>query len=265
MIWLTFLEVDSSESWAAAAALWAQQRKLQEQYQNVPPDSQQDKPPEPPGPPPDQPLFPPERMQNAPPLPPADPHYPPVPPNSGSNEHNIEVHEYNHGQPNQEQHTDVIDYQHGLQSNQMAYSGDTNVFDYNHGKDQNSAENWSYNEMWKQQIAGYYADNNREQWNQWNEQGESYNQPSEYFEEQERQHDNCSVKSDYSRSSGRHDKRQHAPNVPVFSGTQFSGQGSGSNSPGKMIYSNIFIWKFVKNSHALILYGFLKLVCNEVY
>ena len=260
MIWLTFLEVDPSESWAAAAALWAQQRKLQEQYQNVPADSQQNKPPEPPGPPPDQPLLPPDHMQNAPPLPPADPHYPPVPPNSDSNEQNIEVHEYNHGQPNQDQHTDVIDYQHGLQSNQMPYSGDTNVFDYNHGKDQNSAENWNYNEMWQQQIAGYYADNNREQWNQWNEQGETYNQPNEYFEEQERPHDNSSVKSDYSRSSsGRHDKRQHAPNVPVFSRTQFSGQGSGSNSPGKMIfYSNIFNRKFVTNSHASEFVWFFK-------
>ncbi|XP_057307255.1 arginine/serine-rich protein PNISR-like isoform X2 [Hydractinia symbiolongicarpus] len=133
-------QVDPSQGWAAAAALWAQQRQLQEQYQNGGVSSPSNvKPPEPPGPP---------------------PAMPPLPPMPSSN--SVEVHDYMHGKTAVPP-TEVVDYQHG----RVAEPVHGDVIDYNHGKPESvSEQNWAHgNDTWQQPShpppGNYY---NNEQW-----------------------------------------------------------------------------------------------------
>jgi len=176
---------DPNQSWAAAAALWAQQRTLQEQYSKngAPPPANYDKPPEPPGPPPVQP-------HGLPPL-------PPLPP---SDTKDVVVHDYNHGQQEPTTSTvQTVDYQHGgtaseslpsLMENDLPPVADTDVYDYNHGQAETAATdtNWqqhNYNEMQPAPVAGSWQNTDynqdwsqQQQWhaNQWNNNDGNWNQ-----------------------------------------------------------------------------------------
>lgn len=146
---------DPSQGWAAAAALWAQQRQLQEQYKNgnEPPLPDFEPPPEPPGPPPVRPSIPHLDAQ-------------PITPSV----HNIEVHDYMHGKAQLTQPpTEVIDYQHGKISERLPAA-----FDYKNNKsiDENPVEWEVTSDNWQDHRPLFHNGG----WNQdgWNGDQMSY-------------------------------------------------------------------------------------------
>lgn len=217
---LYYLPGDQSQNWAAAAALWAQQRQMQEQYHNsnetapLPPE----RPPEPAPPPP-----------QLPPLPPTE-------------DDNVEVHDYNHGKP-----TQIIDYQHQNASSVPSHPGpppvppSADVIDYNHGKNNDTSANiaaapvpgfhqgnWDYNnDSWQQhQPAEQFHYQQHQQQQHWDPNYNQEWQPANYYNGKNSQFD-----------SHNHTENQNASGFQLSKGRLHGeNDNSGNSTPGEIFY-----------------------------
>lgn len=205
---------DAAQNWAAAAALWAQQRQIQEQYQQNPVGV---RPPEPPGPPPDAP-----------------------PPNveDGSG---VAVHDYNHGHL-PEQQPQVFDYKHQNPASQLpadTENHEANVIDYNHGKNDEEPphttndfqynNNWNYNNQaapnWNENA--YYQQQVQQNWNQ------NWNQEHNFEHEKQEQHDNNFHHNNFNNERNAHKPSGFHP-INNHNNKTFSDH-SGNNTPGILL------------------------------
>ena len=223
---------NAAENWAAAAALWAQQRQIQEQYQQNPVGA---RPPEPPGPPPDAPQ-----------------------PSSGDGS-SVAVHDYNHGHI-PEQQSQVFDYKHQNAAPQPPPADtdnhESNIIDYNHGKNgeepPHTTNNFQYNNNWNytnQPAANwnenpYYQQQVQQNWNQnWNQENnlENENQQGQH----ENYHNNFNNERNSHQPSGFYGANSHNSKA-------YSDDHSGNNTPGK--FSPINFLKKLEYAHAHIFY-----------
>jgi len=202
---------NAAENWAAAAALWAQQRQIQEQYQQNPVGA---RPPEPPGPPPDAPQ-----------------------PSSGDGS-SVAVHDYNHGRV-LEQQSQVFDYKHQNAAPQPPPADtdnhDSNIIDYNHGKNEeeppHTTNDFQYNNNWNytnQPAANwnenpYYQQQVQQNWNQnWNQENNFENENQQ--EQHENYHNNFNSERNSHQPSGFHRANSHNSKA-------YSDDHSGNNTP----------------------------------
>lgn len=222
-----FIIDDQSQNWAAAAALWAQQRQVQEHGSNsaTPLPLDYERPPEPPGPPP---LRPPLPSMELPPI--------------AAPAQSIEVHDYMHGKgPPAPQQPEVIDYQHGKVGDPHPPTNEFNNMKHNEEHPveyEVTSDNWQdhkplfYNGGWNQDgwngdQMNYYAAAAQHYQNEYNN-SPTPTAPMMHIESDSRSHRSNSV------TSGSYKNDRHGQNGKVHV-SKFDNTKPSSIFPGKLI------------------------------